>query len=199
MMSDSIGVSVALGIVKSVVCVYDIVTLPVYFLAQQPWKTLAQSAEPKAQPERPGDPYSPWKRIGTPPTHDCYKVETVSELFSKTIEKYRSRERCFGYRQCFGEEDEKQPDGKVFRKQILDDKYTWLSYDELDQRIDRIARGLMEHGVQPRQTVLILAETRLEWMLSAQAIFRLGATIATLYATLGDDGIVHGINETNVS
>jgi len=39
----------------------------------------------------------------------------------------------------------------------------------------------------------------IEWFLSAQAIVRIGASIATLYATLGDDGIVHGINETEVT
>ena len=38
-------------------------------------------------------------------------------------------------------------------------------------------------------------ETRCEWMLAAQGLFRLGATLATLYATLGDEGIVHVINE----
>lgn len=29
-------------------------------------------------------------------------------------------------------------------------------------------------------------------------MFRIGATVCTLYATLGQDGIVHGINETEV-
>lgn len=37
-----------------------------------------------------------------------------------------------------------------------------------------------------------------EWFLCAQALFRLGAAVATLYATLGLEGIVHGINETEV-
>ena len=39
----------------------------------------------------------------------------------------------------------------------------------------------------------------IEWFLSAQAIVRIGATIATLYASLGEDGIIHGINETEVT
>lgn len=197
-MSDSVGISLALGLVKSVVCVYDVLTLPVYMLAQQPWKAQRRSAEPKSKKIRPDDPYSPWVRIGSPPDHDCYRVNTVNELFSATINKYKTG-RSFGYRKCYGEEDERQPDGKVFKKQILADEYVWLTYVELDERIDAIARGLMLHGVKPRDVVLIMAETRLEWMLSAQAIFRLGATIATLYATLGDDGIVHGFNETAVS
>lgn len=38
-------------------------------------------------------------------------------------------------------------------------------------------------------------ETRCEWMLCAQAILRMGATLVTLYATLGDEGIAHVIDE----
>ena len=38
-----------------------------------------------------------------------------------------------------------------------------------------------------------------EWFLSASAIVRIGAAITTLYATLGIDGVVHGINEVEVS
>lgn len=196
-MSDSIGVSLALGVIKSVVCVYDVLTLPVYFLLQKPWETTRASAEAKSKSRSPDDPYSPWMRIGSPPDHDCFKAQTINELVSMTIGKYKNR-KCFGHRECLGEEDETQPDGKVFRKQNLGE-YKWLTYVQLDQRIEDIARGLMVHGVKPRDTVLILAETRLEWMLSAQAIFRLGGTIATLYATLGDDGIIHGINETEVT
>lgn len=37
-----------------------------------------------------------------------------------------------------------------------------------------------------------------EWFLCAQAIFRIGSVVTTLYATLGLEGIVHGIKETEV-
>lgn len=195
---NSLAVDFLIGLIKVATCLFDVATLPLYMLVQQPWRTQRRSAEPKSKKLRPDDPFSPWVRIGSPPDHECYRASTVNELFSATIQKYKTG-RSFGYRKCYGEEDEKQPDGKVFKKQILADSYVWLTYNELDERIDAIARGLMIHGVKPRDVVLIMAETRLEWMLSAQAIFRLGATIATLYATLGDDGIIHGINETAVS
>ncbi|KAG0411771.1 hypothetical protein HPB47_011109 [Ixodes persulcatus] len=57
----------------------------------------------------------------------------------------------------------------------------------------------MAHGVRPRQNVVILAETRLEWMLAAQACLRINIPVVTLYATLGEDGIIHGINETEAT
>jgi long-chain acyl-CoA synthetase len=38
----------------------------------------------------------------------------------------------------------------------------------------------------------------IEWFLSAQAILRIGASITTLYSTLGEEGLIHGINETEI-
>ena len=37
--------------------------------------------------------------------------------------------------------------------------------------------------------------TAKEWILLTEALFRLNATVATLFATLGGEGIVHGMNE----
>ena len=50
----------------------------------------------------------------------------------------------------------------------------------------------MALGLRPRQNVVILAETRQEWMVTAQACLRLNIPVVTLYATLGEEGIVHG-------
>ncbi|CAG2120928.1 unnamed protein product, partial [Medioppia subpectinata] len=46
---------------------------------------------------------------------------------------------------------------------------------------------------------MILAETRLEWLLSCQALMRLGSTVATLDTTSSSEAIIHGINETQVT
>src|SRR5262249_47021468 len=89
-------------------------------------------------------------------------------------------------------------EAKVIRKLVLDD-YRFFTYNEIDAMVDRTARGLFALGVRPKQNVLIFAETRLEWMVTCQALFRLGATVVTLYATLGREGLVHGMNETQVT
>ncbi|CAG2121636.1 unnamed protein product, partial [Medioppia subpectinata] len=46
--------------------------------------------------------------------------------------------------------------------------------------------------------ILILSETRVEWFLCAQAVAKLGASVVTLFSNLGDEGIVYGINQTEV-
>lgn len=64
---------------------------------------------------------------------------------------------------------EKQADGKSFKKLILGD-YKWITYREVDRKLDLIGKALMSLGVRPRQNVVILAETRMEWMLTAQVM-----------------------------
>jgi len=59
--------------------------------------------------------------------------------------------------------------------------------------------GVRELGVQPKDKVVIFAETRAEWMIAAHGLFKQNCTIATIYATLGEDGVIHGVNETEVS
>ncbi|XP_028968823.1 long-chain-fatty-acid--CoA ligase 4 [Galendromus occidentalis] len=124
-------------------------------------------------------------------------MKTVDQLMRKSISLYGD-ELCFGWRECFGAEEEVQPDGKVFKK-IIQGDYKWMSYCEFDRRIDLVGKGLMSLGVRPRQNVCILAETRMEWMLSAQACLRINIPVVTLYATLGEEGIIHGINETEIT
>lgn len=54
-------------------------------------------------------------------------------------------------------------------------------------------------GIKHGDVVMIMSDTRVEWLMSALALSKIGATVSTLYATLGEDGITHGINETEVT
>ncbi|RWS24448.1 long chain fatty acid CoA ligase-like protein [Leptotrombidium deliense] len=196
-MSDSVAISLVVGLLKTVVCLYDIISFPVYLLYQRPWIKRQADRQTRAVKANIDDPYSSYVRLNAPPKHSILECDTLPKLFKKTVEIYGEK-RCVGYREVFGEELETQDDGKTFKKLIMGD-YKWYSYIELDKRIDDVAKGLMSFGVKPGDTVMILAETRLEWYLTAQSVFRLGATIGTLYTTLGNDAIVHGLNETGVS
>jgi long-subunit acyl-CoA synthetase (AMP-forming) len=46
---------------------------------------------------------------------------------------------------------------------------------------------------------MIFAETHFEWMLSFQELLRIGITVAIVYTYLGENEIVHCINETEVT
>ena len=57
-------------------------------------------------------------------------------------ECFRFKHRdCVGYRQILSEEDEKQPNGKVFQKYVMGG-YKWLSYSEIEEAADNFGRAL---------------------------------------------------------
>ena len=85
------------------------------------------------------------------------------------MEKHGDR-GCMGTRELLAEDDEVQPNGRIFKKMILGD-YKWMSYNEAYTEVQRVSAGLKAIGVQTKEYVIIFAETKAEWMLSAQACF----------------------------
>lgn len=124
-------------------------------------------------------------------------IDTLEKLFNYVAKVY-STKNCLGTREYLSEEDEVQPNGRVFKKYNMGD-YKWKSFVEVEQLSAAFGRGLRELGQQPKQNIVIFAETRAEWMISAHGCFKQNIPIVTIYATLGDDGVVHGINETEVT
>lgn len=192
---SSFATTISLSIIKSLVCAYDVITLPAYLLLQQPWKARRLSDRPRAKKLKPNDPHSPWVSNDVEPVdpHFIQDCKTLPEILYKAVQTYGGKE-CMGYRECAGVEDELQPDGKRFKKLILGD-YKYFTYEQVQERIDYIREGLLAAGVKQGSLVVIFSETRMEWHLMSQALFQIGAVIVTLYATLGDEGVVHGINE----
>ena len=110
-----------------------------------------------------------------------------------------------------------QPNGKMFTKLDLGD-YRWLSYDEVDSMAERFGRGLRALGQESGESVCLFADTRMEWMVAAQvklfniinmimlvvhcpksivqASFRQSFPVVTLYTNLGEEAVIHGLNET---
>ncbi|XP_075555164.1 fatty acid CoA ligase Acsl3-like [Dermacentor variabilis] len=121
--------------------------------------------------------------------------ETIDALFRRAVEKYGDKP-CLGTRVC-NKEKYDVLDGKRMVKYELGE-YRWKSYKEAHTIVDALARGLNTLGQLPYSRVVIFADTREEWMLIALACFRRAITVCTIYATLGDEGLVHGINETEV-
>lgn len=77
-------------------------------------------------------------------------------------------------------------------------EYTWKTFAEANVLATNFGRGIRELGNKPKQNVVIFAETRAEWMIAAHGLFKQNIPVVTIYATLGDDAIAHGINETEV-
>lgn len=50
--------------------------------------------------------------------------------------------------------------------------YKWKSFSEVDHLATSFGKGLRELGNKPRENVVIFAETRAEWMISAHGCFK---------------------------
>ena len=57
-------------------------------------------------------------------------------------------------------------------------------------------RRLSSSRLKALDTVVIYAETSHPWMIAAYACWRQGFTVGTIYATLGEEGALFGINQS---
>lgn len=124
-------------------------------------------------------------------------IDTLEKMFTY-VAKIHTTKRCVGTRQIFGEEDEMQSNGRMFKKYRMGD-YKWLNFFETEMQSRFFGRGIRELGIEPREKVVLFAETRAEWMIAAHGLFKQSCTIVTIYATLGEEGITHGVKETEVN
>lgn len=69
----------------------------------------------------------------------------------------------------------------------------------MNNEAESFGRGLRELGVQAKENVVLFAETRAEWLIAANGCMKQNMPLVTLYATLGEDALIQGINDTEVS
>ncbi|KAM5146180.1 long-chain-fatty-acid--CoA ligase 4 isoform 2-T5 [Mantella aurantiaca] len=158
---------------------------------------MAKRIKAKPVADVPGSPYRAISHFDSLATIDIPGADTLDKLFQHAVAKFGTKD-CLGTRELLSEENEKQPNGKVFKKLILGE-YKWSNYEEVNTRIGNFGSGLAALGLKPRSTVAIFSETRAEWMITAQACFRYNFPLVTLYATLGEDAVTYGLNESGAT
>jgi len=200
----SMIVDIILTVAQIVVFLYDVITYPIYHALSQPWKTkkvVNTTPPPTLVKESSEEVHVSREKSRDNQTYREIilenKVDTVTKAFNYAVKKHSSR-NCLGTREVLGEEDEIQPNGKIFKKLSLG-SYRWQSYNETHVISTNMGKGLRELGQLPRTSIAIYAETRAEWIMSAFGAFSQSMYVSTLYTNLGDDAIIHGLNETEVS
>ncbi|XP_053996394.1 fatty acid CoA ligase Acsl3 isoform X2 [Hylaeus anthracinus] len=190
----------AINAIKALSYVYDLLTFPVYLILQRPWEKRKASRRVKARAVAKDEHSVIYRSVDSPgPMHVALKREKIDTLVKMLswVSKLHGDKRCLGTRQILADEDELQPNGRIFKKYRMGE-YKWKSYVDVDRLTVSFSRGLRELGLTVRKNIVIFAETRAEWMIAAYGCFRQNLTVVTIYATLGDDAIAHGINETEV-
>ncbi|XP_077471275.1 long-chain-fatty-acid--CoA ligase 3b [Stigmatopora argus] len=188
-----------LQVFRSVVWVYSAITfIPWYFLSGASIN-LERARRIKARSVS-GHPAGPYRAINSQQELAAWLhhgVDTLDKVFEYAAKRFPHRD-CLGTREVLSEEDELQPNGKVFKKVILGN-YNWLSYDETYQAARMFGSGLAALGQKPLHNIAIFCETRAEWIVAAQACFMYNFPLVTLYSTLGPLAIAHGLKETEVT
>ncbi|UYV71183.1 ACSL4 [Cordylochernes scorpioides] len=165
-------VALVVAIVKVYALIFDIATWPLYFIFQQLWK----HRNPSTKLLRPDDPSAGYTRLPHARSSDSEAVGTINRMFDIIVER-NGDSQSFGTRKILGVHREVQTDGKIFKKFDLADHYEWITYRQAGDKVRRLSRALLALGLQPGGRLAIYAETRVEWMLTAQACFRLDITI----------------------
>ena len=196
-----IAVTVGLRLIQSIMFVYDFVTYPLYYAVQQPWKAVEAMDSERAKPIEESKTSITYKPIEKScPDLEKFKdagIETMYECFDYAV-KLHSHSRMVGTRRVIRETDEAQPNGKVFKKWEMGE-YEWKSYVQIDEMANNFGKGLRVTGLNPMDRICIFAETKADWLVCALGCFKQTFPLVTLYANLGDDAIVHGVNETEVT
>lgn len=197
--SDSTLQSILLFPIHLLIWLYSLISFLPWYLFTGAGQKQSQSTRMKAR-STTGSPEGPYRSVDhfdSLATEDFPGKDTLDKLFMHAVQRFGPAD-CLGTREVLSEENEIQPSGKVFKKLILGE-YRWLSYNELDSIVSEFGSGLAALGQQPKSTIAIFCETRAEWMITAQACFRRNFPLVTFYATLGEEAIAYGLNETGVT
>ncbi|KAG9511166.1 Long-chain-fatty-acid--CoA ligase 3 [Fragariocoptes setiger] len=216
-------------LIRWFVNVYDVVTLPIYYLVQQPWKVRTMAYRQRAKQIN----HNTWVNVSNDSNNiNMSQVSTLDDLFRQSVKDYAPK-ACLGYRKILAVEKKPkqssmtdQSTGRARPPQdryVLDDDYTWLTYEQVDQMVQQLSVGLLylagespfgrkyeadqhpipgEHDDYPHSDdainsrIIIVADTCMQWFLLAHACFRINVTVVTAYTTLDDAAISHSINQT---
>ncbi|OWM76800.1 hypothetical protein CDL15_Pgr021192 [Punica granatum] len=122
---------------------------------------------------------------------------TMASLFEQSCRKH-SQQKFLGTRKLISKEFVTASDGRKFEKLHLGD-YNWITYGETFDRACNFASGLVRLGHNVDSRAAIFSDSHAEWFIALQGCFRQNVTVVTIYASLGEDALVHSLNETQVS
>ena len=70
------------------------------------------------------------------------------------------------------------------------------TYGELSAGVDRAARGLMALGIQPGERVALWMVNRIEWVIAAFAVFKIGAVLLPINTRLRADDVAYILKQS---
>ena len=119
---DSFWITSALTAIKALSYLCDLLTFPVFVILQRPWEKRKASRRIKAKPIARDDHSITYRNVDPiGPIHIAIERQKIDSLDAmlKWASEIHSEKNCLGTRQILAEEDELQPNGRVFKKVCL--------------------------------------------------------------------------------
>ena len=122
-------------------------------------------------------------------------IDTMWEAFEHNLKVGRGKKNFIGYRKREGQNK-------------LEDKYTWVTFEECEKKILNFCRGLNVLNLCPMTQIDddesfrllgIYSKNRPEWLYSYFGAVRDSITIVTVYDTLGDIALEYIFNQTKLT
>ena len=121
--------------------------------------------------------------------------DTVWEAFEINIKNKSDKKNFIGYR-------------KKIKKDVLEKKFTWITYGEANEILHNFSRGLNVLNLCPKMTfedeslsfrlLGIYSRNKKEWLLSYLGAMRDSITVLTIYDTLGEKAIEFILEQSQV-
>ena len=187
-------------IVNGVFCLvyfYDLLTYPIYWIAQRPWKVRSEHSKKRATLKNLGKDRVVLRAVDHvhPLAHLNDNTDrSIPEFLERTCQLYKDR-KCFGYRKILGKFQgtfEGMPIMKISKSEAIES----LTYQEVFCKINNIAAGLVNVlELNKGSNVLVFGNTRHEWALAAFGSITAGARVATMVPVAPNDDIIHGLKQ----
>lgn len=125
------------------------------------------------------------------------KFTTVREAILQSCNRYKSR-NCIGFRKTLNIKKQKKGEKEWNLYEL--GNYEWLSYNDTWEAINNLGKALTSKlGLEPKKSKLaICCETCPDWLLTAFACSCKNITTVTVYANLGEEGLLHALEECEV-
>ena len=124
----------------------------------------------------------------------AYECETVLQSFEINLIKKRNKFNFLGYR-------------KKIKKDVLEKKYTWISYEKANELLTNFSFGLNVLKLCPIINIEkegnfrflgIYSRNKKEWLLSYLGAIKDSITVVTIYETLGLTAIEYILEQTQI-
>ncbi|KAF9439028.1 long-chain fatty acid-CoA ligase [Entomortierella beljakovae] len=145
------------------------------------------------------------KRLMSSPSDD---IKTLYDVLNYSV-KVRPTLNAIGYRKVVKIVEEEKEITKIVGGEEVKEKktwkffkmsgYHWLTYKDAKQIVDSIGCGLRKFGLNPHDKLTVFGATSANWLLVAHGSFTQSITIVTAYDTLGEEGLLHSMNEAEVT